>query len=190
MVPSTTFPKLTLPGVTESWGCTPVPLRAMLVGELGASLVSVTLPLVVPAACGAKVTVKAIDVPAGRLTGKVSPLRLNPVPVTAACEMVKVAVPALEAVTICEALLPTPIFPKLNAAGLKEIWGEGATPAPESAIVVGELTASLKKVTLPVMLPAALGVKNTVKPAEAPGDKVNGRLNPLMLNAAPEMLAC
>jgi len=162
----------------------------MLVGELGASLVSVTLPLVVPAACGAKVTVKAIDVPAGRLTGKVSPLRLNPVPVTAACEMVKVAVPALEAVTICEALLPTPIFPKLNAAGLKEIWGEGATPAPESAIVVGELTASLKKVTLPVMLPAALGVKNTVKPAEAPGDKVNGRLNPLMLNAAPEMLAC
>jgi len=115
---------------------------------------------------------------------------LNPVPVTASCDMVKFAVSAVEAVTICEALLPTPIFPKLNAAGLKEIWGEGATPAPESAIVVGELTASLKKVTLPVMLPAALGVKNTVKPAEAPGDKVNGRLNPLMLNAAPEMLAC
>src|SRR6266704_2335884 len=105
-----------VPGVTESWGCTPAPLRPMPVGELGASLVSVTLPLAVPAACGAKVTVKAIDVPAGRLTGKVSPLRLNPVPVTAACEMVKVAVPALEAVTICEALLPTQIFPKLNAA--------------------------------------------------------------------------
>src|SRR2546422_3078498 len=33
LVPTSTLPKLTVAGVTESCGCTPVPLRAMVLGE-------------------------------------------------------------------------------------------------------------------------------------------------------------
>src|SRR2546425_2770193 len=40
VLPTSTLPKLTVAGVTESCGCTPVPLRAMVLGELGALLTS------------------------------------------------------------------------------------------------------------------------------------------------------
>src|SRR2546425_9772039 len=52
LLPTSTLPKLTLGGVTESCGCTPVPLRAMVLGELGALLTSETLPDTLPVAVG------------------------------------------------------------------------------------------------------------------------------------------
>ena len=56
--PTGKLPKLTLEGLTPSTPCVPVPLRAMVSGELGALLVIATLPVVIAAVVGAKVTLK------------------------------------------------------------------------------------------------------------------------------------
>src|SRR5437879_13152789 len=69
VLPTSTLPKLTLGGVTESCGCTPVPLRAMVLGELGALLTSETLPDTLPVAGGANCTLKVLDCPGGRVRG-------------------------------------------------------------------------------------------------------------------------
>jgi len=55
--PTVTLPKLTLEGVTEICGCTPAPLKEIVVGELVAVLATVILPTAAPAAAGAKFTV-------------------------------------------------------------------------------------------------------------------------------------
>src|SRR5437879_2426686 len=77
LLPTSTLPKLTLGGVTESCGCTPVPLRAMVLGELGALLTSETLPDTLPVAVGANCTLKVLDCPGGSVSGNVSPLMLK-----------------------------------------------------------------------------------------------------------------
>ncbi len=51
-------------------------------------------------AAGAKATLKLLDWPTARVSGKVSPLRLNPAPLTVADEMVRLAVPELVRVTV------------------------------------------------------------------------------------------
>src|SRR3989442_1353433 len=101
VVPTSALPKLTLGGVTESWGCTPVPLRAMVLGELGALLMSETLPDTLPVAVGANCTLKVLDCPAGRVTGKVSPLMLKPPPpVILSGATIKVLLPQLDKVIL------------------------------------------------------------------------------------------
>lgn len=55
--------------------------------------VMVTLPLALPAAAGVNVTVKVVLCPAVNVTGAVIPVRLNPVPVIAACEIVTLVPP-------------------------------------------------------------------------------------------------
>jgi len=52
--PTVTLPKLTLEGITEICGCTPVPLRAIVRGELVALLTTLMLPTAAPALAGAK----------------------------------------------------------------------------------------------------------------------------------------
>ena len=63
LLPIVTFPKLNEAGLTESCriGATPVPLRAMLVGELGALLTSERLPVALLAVAGVKLIVNALD---------------------------------------------------------------------------------------------------------------------------------
>ena|SRR5579871_3171408 len=63
---------------------TPVPERGIVSEELEALLVKVKLPVTDPADFGANVTLKDVLWLADKVTGKVGPLRLNPVPVTAA----------------------------------------------------------------------------------------------------------
>src|SRR5437899_12240981 len=69
VLPTSTLPKLTLEGATESCGCTPVPLRAMVLGELGALLTSETLPDTLPMVAWANCTLKVLDCPAVRVRG-------------------------------------------------------------------------------------------------------------------------
>jgi hypothetical protein len=45
VTPTVTLEKATLAGTTEMAGCTPVPLRATVAGELVALLVTVMLPV-------------------------------------------------------------------------------------------------------------------------------------------------
>src|SRR5437870_9788606 len=86
VLPTSTLPKLTLEGATESCGCTPVPLRAMVLGELGALLTSETLPDTLPMAVGANCTLRSEDRRVGRVRGRVRPVLLKPGTETEACE--------------------------------------------------------------------------------------------------------
>jgi hypothetical protein len=58
LLPTATFPKLTLDGLAEICGCVcvPVPLNAILSGDPGALLETDTLPLALTAVVGANVT--------------------------------------------------------------------------------------------------------------------------------------
>jgi len=69
--------------------------------------VMLTLPLAAPLAVGLKSTVKDVLWPAVNVKGKASPLKLNPVPLAVAAEIVRLVPPVL--VSVCDklVLLPT-----------------------------------------------------------------------------------
>jgi hypothetical protein len=83
VTPTVTLPKPTLAGITESCGCTPVPLSEIVIGELVALLTMPRLPVALPAVAGAKLTVSERLWPAARVTAPVKPLTVNPAPVMA-----------------------------------------------------------------------------------------------------------
>src|SRR5258708_24562522 len=142
-------------GLIESYTLTvaPLPLSGIVVGEVGALLTSERLPVALLAAVGVKLTVNAADLPGATVSGRVSPLKPKPLPETVACETFRLALPGLLSVIVCVLVVPTVTLPKLALAGTTEICG--STPAPESAIVAGELVALLSTDTLPVTLPVA-----------------------------------
>ena len=85
-MPTGTFPKLTLPGVSASPACTPEPLIAIT--ELGpCELMTVTFPVTVSEVLGLKATVKIKFCEGVRLTGTLAPLSVNPVPLMLICEI-------------------------------------------------------------------------------------------------------
>src|SRR6266849_2421090 len=103
-----------------------VPLEVML-----------TLPLAAPLVVGEKSTVKEVLWPAFNVKGKVSPLRLNPLPLAVAAEMVRLDPPELVSVSC-------------------------ATPVPESGIVKLESEAVEVMLMLPLAAPLVVGEKSTV----------------------------
>src|SRR5438128_3744046 len=106
---------------------------------MAASLTSEMLPDTLLVAVGAKCTLKVLDCPGGRVSGKVSPLMLKPAPVKVPCAMVKLALPELVKVRFCTPVLPTSTLPKLT---LGDGTGRRAsTPMPLRAMVLVELEA-------------------------------------------------
>src|SRR3989442_9162839 len=103
VLPTSILTKMTVGGVPESWGCTPVPLRAIVLGELGALLTRETLPDTLPVAVGANCTLNVLDCPAARVSGKVSPLMLKPAPVKVPCARIS---PALHYIYILMSYAP------------------------------------------------------------------------------------
>ena len=97
-----------------------MPLRAMVLGEFGALLTSEMPPDALPVVVGVNCTLKVLDCPAGRVSGKVSPLMLKPAPVKLPCAMVKLALPELVKVRFCTPVLPTSTLPKLTLGGVTE----------------------------------------------------------------------
>lgn len=73
----------------------PVPDKGMLSVGFVASEVTVRVPLALPDAVGVNVTLKVVLAPAASVTGVVMPLKLNPVPLAATCEIVTVVPPVL-----------------------------------------------------------------------------------------------
>ena len=65
------------------------------------------LPLAAPLAVGEKSTVNDVLWPAVRVNGKDSPLKLNPVPLAVADEIVRLVPPVLVSVSDKLVLLPT-----------------------------------------------------------------------------------
>jgi hypothetical protein len=103
-----TLPKARLVGFAVNVpGATPVPERGMLKLGFDPLDVMLTLPLAAPADVGANFTANEVLWPAVNVTGKVSPLKLNPVPLAEAAEMVRLDPPVLVSVTDRLVLLPS-----------------------------------------------------------------------------------
>jgi hypothetical protein len=101
---------------TECW--VPVPDKATVAGEFVALLVTVTLPLTLPAAVGANAIVSVTDWLGVKTVPPDTPLALYPAPVTATLDMVTLEFPLFVSVTLAEPLLPTLTLPKLTLAGV------------------------------------------------------------------------
>lgn len=182
-----TLPKLTLPGLAPSCPCTPVPLSPIVIGELEALLVKLTFPLTLPAAVGAKTTVNDVFAPAFRDTGKLRPLRLNPAPEAVAWEIVRVAFPEFESVTVCEPLPSTLTFPKLMLDGLAPSCP--CVPAPVRDMESGEFDALLDTDRVPSESPVACGANWIWNTAFWPAPTVIGNVKPGALKLLFENVA-
>src|SRR3989442_1170131 len=97
-VPTPTFPKLALGGVTEScdWsGWTPMPLRFFFNDAVGTEIYTLSLHDALPVFAGAKTTLKVVFCPGVRVRGRLSPPTLRPLPETWIWETVTLALPEL-----------------------------------------------------------------------------------------------
>jgi hypothetical protein len=189
VVPSFTFPKLKLVGFAASsaFAAIPVPLKAIVSGELGALLISVSDPDALPADDGVKTPLNVALFPAAIVKGAFNPEVLKPVPIKAACETVRLALPPFETVMVCELLLPTTTLPNAALDGATAIWL--CVPVPFNAIAIGEPGALLAIEMLPPALPAEDGVKLAEKPRLWPALSVRGVDMPAMAKPVPEALA-
>lgn len=86
--------------VTE-WvtGAVPDPDSEIVVGELVALLVIVTLPERVPLVVGANATLKEVDCPAARVKGSARPVTLKAAPLALICARETLELPVLVRVT-------------------------------------------------------------------------------------------
>ncbi len=189
VVPSFTFPKLKLVGFAPSstLAATPVPPNAIASGELGALLTSVTDPETPPEVDGVKTVLNVAVFPAATVSGALNPELLKPVPVTAACEIIRLALPPFETVTVCELLLPTTTFPNAALDGATAICA--CVPVPLNAIAMGAPGALLANEMLPLVPPADDGVKLAENPTLWPALNVVGVDSPAMAKPVPETLA-
>jgi hypothetical protein len=134
----------------------------------------VTAPFRVPIAAGVKVTLRVQLAPAARLALHVfvsekSPLTVMPV-------MLRAALPLLQSVTVCALLLvPTCCAGKVKEVG-ERLTTSVATPVPVRLTVwVAGLALSVI-VKVPLLDPAAVGVKVTLRVQLAPAATVAPQL--------------
>jgi len=81
-----------------------------------------TLPVALPLVCGENITDK-LALPCGsRVIGKPGPAKLNPIPVTVACEMVRFDLPLLLTAINNVRLLPVWTLPKFTLEEEKASW--------------------------------------------------------------------
>lgn len=77
--------------------------------------------------------------------------------------IVSALVPEFVIVKFCALVWPSTTLPKLNDAG--DMLSPGCTPVPLNAMLSGVVLASLTTVTVPVALPALVGVNVTANVA-------------------------
>jgi hypothetical protein len=108
MLPTFTLPKFKVLALEVSFPPeTPVPESAIVSEEFEAFEFTVIPPLELPPAFGVKTTLNVTLSPLFKVIGRLSPLRLNPVPLTFACEIISAEVPLLVKVSYFVCLLPT-----------------------------------------------------------------------------------
>ena len=187
LLPTLTLPNDTEDGLIEScgWVAAPEPLRPIVSGDPGALLVTETVPVALPLAVGANVTLNELLAP-GFKVAAVKPLSAKPAPEMLAAETDTGAVPELVSFTDADALLPIRMLPKLRLVGLAE--SAPCVPVPLSATERVGFVAFVAIVTLPAALPAAVGAKVAVNEACAPAAMICPALRPLALKPAPEVL--
>ena len=84
--------------------------------------------------------------------------------------------------------MPTVTVPKLRL-GVPAVKEPAATAVPDNGTARLVFEALLVIVSVPLGVPAACGVKTTLKLLLAPAASVNGTVRPLRLNPLPETLA-
>jgi hypothetical protein len=141
-------------------GCTPVPERAIVVGEFAALLVRVTLPAALPLAAGVKVAFNVALCPVFRVVPVGTPPALKPGPPMLTFEIVAAEPPELVSVTLRVLLLPTFTLLKLRLGGLL-VNCPGVLTVKKAALLVTvpvELVAVMFEVpaTTPVARPDVL----------------------------------
>ena len=165
----------------------PVPERAAVIVGVCALLLKVKAPLAAPVTVGLKVTVNETLWFAAIVAGRDNPLMVN----TALFEVAAVTVTlAPLAVRVPDAvpLVPTTTLPR-------EIVGEtlscpiAAAPVPVRGMVRVGLEALEVMVTVPVALPAAVGVNVTLKVALWPAVSVTGVVMPFIVKPVPLIAA-
>ena len=187
LLPTWTLPKERVVGFAAIVaGVTPVPVSGILRLGFDPLEVMLMLPLAAPLAVGANSTVNVVLCPAFNVTGRVKPLRLNPLPLAVAAEMVRAVPPVLVKVSDLLELVPTCTLPKARLAGFA-VSCPTATPVPE--IERTTLPALVEKVTLPVKFPAPVGANVTLSEAVPLAWRVSGRARLPIVNPAPLKVA-
>ena len=180
------MPKARLVGLAESDpGATPVPESGMLKFGFDPFDVMLTLPLAEPLADGAKSTEKDVLWPGLSVTGTVRPLRLNPLPLAEAAEIVRLVPPEFVSVPESDFEPPTTTLPKLKLVGF-EVTCPWVTPVPERGTESVGLPALELIVSVPVAAPALAGANLTLNVVDCPPARVVGNDGPVKLNPLPE----
>jgi hypothetical protein len=122
------------------------------------------------------------------VTGSVSPLMLNPVPLALAAEIVRLVPPLFVKVSDRLELLPTVTLPNAKLVGLG-VSVPCATPVPESGMLRLGLLPLEVTLTPPLTAPLDVGANVTVNEALWPAFNVTGTASPLILNPVPLALA-
>src|SRR5215470_2534921 len=168
----------------------PVPERETVEVCTCASLAIATEPVNAPADLGAKVTCRASDWPAGTVAGTATPLAVNPVPLTATCEMVKSLLPEFLSMTAWVLVPFTRTLPYVRLVALKESC-EAVLPAlPLSLTLVEPPPCEVIAVSSPETLPTVEVLNATRNCADWPGASVNGMARPEVENSADDELNC
>src|SRR5215475_5696798 len=153
----------------------------MIFGEPVALLVTVTLPVTLPAVVGANFTVSVAEAVGLRTKGAVIPVAVTPAPLNAICEICTLLLPVLVMVTFCVAEEPVFTLPKLTVLVLNVRICVVATPVPLKAMVAGEPGALLVMLTVPLRVPAVVGANTALNVVLAPTAKVLGVTRPFTL---------
>jgi hypothetical protein len=167
---------------TTAAGVTPEPDRGIAtVDEVDAT---VTLPLAEPELVGLKATLKLVDCPAPRETGRLIPVTLKAAPVAVTAKMVTLLPPVLVRVSDRVCVLPTVTLPKLRLPSFGAST-PGVVPLPLKGMVFVGFFALDEIVTLPLVTPPVVGLKATPKLVRWPAANDIGRPIPLTLNPDP-----
>jgi hypothetical protein len=130
-------------------------------GDPAALVTNDTLAEAVPVACGVKVSVNVAACPAGMVNGRAGPLKVNSAVLTDA-EVTVTLPPVALSVAVMFLLCPTITLPKPKLVGATPNVPT-AMPVPDK-LMAGRVFDALETTeTLPAGLPAACGVKLTLK---------------------------
>src|ERR1700733_6439412 len=146
--------------------------------------VMLMVPLAAPVAAGEKSAVNEVLWPAVNVKGKVSPLKLKPVPLATAAEMVRLVPPVLVSVSARLELFPTCTFPNARLVGFA-VSAPCVTPVPESGILKLESEPVEVILMVPLAAPATAGEKSAVNEVLWPAVNVKGKVSPLKLKPVP-----
>lgn len=191
VVPTATPPNETVAGLMVKAAvpaADPCPASPTVTCEAAASLNSVIAPEEAAVEVGLNTALNVLDPPAGIVSGVVNPVVLKPVPLTANCDTVRLALPAFEIVIACELLVPVVTLPKSTLPGFTAICACVPVPLKATLIVGLELLLVAPIEMLPVEPLVAAGANCAVNVVLCPAPRLTGSEIPLTLKPAPAAL--